>query len=235
MNWYEEKLRSTMYIGEKLIWGLKTKMVTPDLEKLNMGWFDKEIFFTNQRILWDLNERIPSQIPYNTISRLGVEGPGSGGIAGVRCMANKGGVVNANSTYGSISIQFPDAESLRYGSWLLNEAPHSVALTPAVGTPSIEGKLDPSLPPPAPSPKSSGCFIATATFGSELAPEVVFLRRFRDEVLLQSVSGRIFIQAYERLSPPLAGLIARSDILRFTALRLMVKPIISMIRWFRWS
>jgi len=48
------------------------------------------------------------------------------------------------------------------------------------------------------------CFIATAVYGSYDAPQVVSLRRFRDEKLMSYSIGRLFIAAYYQLSPPLA-------------------------------
>ncbi|MEG4488072.1 CFI-box-CTERM domain-containing protein [Microcoleus sp. D2_18a_B4] len=51
---------------------------------------------------------------------------------------------------------------------------------------------------------SCGCFIATAVYGSYDAPQVVSLRRFRDEKLMSYSIGRLFIAAYYQLSPPLA-------------------------------
>ena len=48
--------------------------------------------------------------------------------------------------------------------------------------------------------KKEGCYIATAVYGSYDAPEVMTLRRFRDESFL----GRMFIQIYYTLSPPIA-------------------------------
>mgnify|MGYP004640606777 FL=1 len=59
----------------------------------------------------------------------------------------------------------------------------------------------------APAPQAqqkSGCYIATAVYGSYDAPEVMTLRRFRDEVLAQSFFGRLFIKIYYALSPPVA-------------------------------
>ncbi len=61
---------------------------------------------------------------------------------------------------------------------------------------------------------SATCFIATAAFGSELHPEVERLRRYRDSVLMTSVSGRLFVWAYYRCSPPVAALVRRSAALR---------------------
>ena len=52
--------------------------------------------------------------------------------------------------------------------------------------------------------KKSGCYIATAVYGSYDAPEVRVLRRFRDDVLAESIFGRAFIQLYYWLSPPIA-------------------------------
>ena len=55
-----------------------------------------------------------------------------------------------------------------------------------------------------------GCFIATAVYGDSEAPEVLVLRRFRDEVLMKFLLGRGFIAAYYRLSPPIAGALRSS-------------------------
>ncbi len=41
-----------------------------------------------------------------------------------------------------------------------------------------------------------GCLIATATFGSELAPQVQMLREIRDNSLLQTQSGRSFMESF---------------------------------------
>ncbi|MEG4120767.1 hypothetical protein QUA43_25275 [Microcoleus sp. N9_B4] len=51
---------------------------------------------------------------------------------------------------------------------------------------------------------SCDCFIATAVYGSYDAPQVVSLRRFRDEKLMSYSIGRLFIAAYYQISPPLA-------------------------------
>jgi hypothetical protein len=55
----------------------------------------------------------------------------------------------------------------------------------------------------------SPCIIATATFGSELAPEVQFLRNFRDQQMMQTFAGSSFMQVfnawYYSFSPAVAG------------------------------
>ena len=54
-----------------------------------------------------------------------------------------------------------------------------------------------------PTPKTSGCYIATAVYGSYNCPEVWTLRRFRDSSLARSWYGRAFIKVYYAVSPTL--------------------------------
>lgn len=59
-----------------------------------------------------------------------------------------------------------------------------------------------------PKPKSGGCLIATAAYGSELAPQVQFLREIRDNTVLSTSSGSSFMAAfndfYYSFSPTIA-------------------------------
>lgn len=56
--------------------------------------------------------------------------------------------------------------------------------------------------------KGGGCLIATAAFGSEMAPQVQFLREIRDGTVLQTESGSTFMtgfnQLYYSFSPTIA-------------------------------
>jgi peptidyl-prolyl cis-trans isomerase B (cyclophilin B) len=66
-------------------------------------------------------------------------------------------------------------------------------------------KPEPESLPPA---RIGGCLIATATFGSEMAPQVQFLREIRDNTVLQTESGTSFMtgfnQFYYSFSPAIA-------------------------------
>jgi M6 family metalloprotease-like protein len=62
-----------------------------------------------------------------------------------------------------------------------------------------------------------GCFIATAAYGSDMAPEVDTLRRFRDGVLLTNPVGRALVAFYYKASPPVADFIAPRPLLRAAA------------------
>jgi len=57
----------------------------------------------------------------------------------------------------------------------------------------------------------SGCFIATAVYGSPYAPEVMVLRHFRDNVLCKFSAGRILISFYYIISPGIASFIASHE------------------------
>ena len=62
--------------------------------------------------------------------------------------------------------------------------------------------------------EKSGCFIATAAYGSQMEPQVQLLREFRDRVLAGTRLGQAFISLYYEKSPPLARYIAEHDHLR---------------------
>jgi hypothetical protein len=72
------------------------------------------------------------------------------------------------------------------------------------------------------------CFIATAAFESRLAPEVLFLCQFRDQVLSKSWQGRLFTAAYYRFSPPFAWILDRCSPLK-PAVRALLRGIISFL------
>ena len=65
----------------------------------------------------------------------------------------------------------------------------------------------------------SGCFIATAAYGSLMEPHVRILRDFRDRFLTTSAIGKEFLNLYYRYSPPIAHFIKQHDTIRF------------MVRW----
>ena len=77
-----------------------------------------------------------------------------------------------------------------------------------------------------------GCLIATATYGSELAPQVQQLREFRDNTLLKTESGSIFMsgfnQFYYSFSPTIADWERENPAFKETV-KLVITPLVSSL------
>lgn len=71
----------------------------------------------------------------------------------------------------------------------------------------------------------SGCFIATAAYGSYLHPKVAELRHFRDRYLLTNIPGRLFVSFYYSVSPPIARVIAEHEWMR-AVVRVLLSPVV---------
>jgi len=82
------------------------------------------------------------------------------------------------------------------------------------------------------SSKGGGCLIATATYGSELAPQVQQLRELRDNHLLQTESGTSFMNSfndfYYSFSPHIADYERENPIFR-EAVKIAITPMISSL------
>lgn len=85
---------------------------------------------------------------------------------------------------------------------------------------------------PVPIPDGGGCLIATATYGSELAPQVQQLRELRDNQLLQTEFGSAFMgmfnDVYYSFSPMIADY-ERENPLFKEAVKLAITPMISTL------
>lgn len=75
----------------------------------------------------------------------------------------------------------------------------------------------------------TGCFIATAAFGSEMDPHVWKLRVFRDQYLHGHAIGEKFVEFYYHYSPSVANWIASHEWAR-TLTRLALWPIVSLVQ-----
>jgi hypothetical protein len=74
---------------------------------------------------------------------------------------------------------------------------------------------------------SASCFIATAAYGSSMAPHVKVLREFRDRFLLANRVGKSLVDFYYKTSPPLADFIKKHAHLR-TIIRLGLLPVVGV-------
>ncbi|RIV27050.1 hypothetical protein DYU11_01660 [Fibrisoma montanum] len=75
------------------------------------------------------------------------------------------------------------------------------------------------------------CFVATATYGDASHPDVVFLRYFRDKVLVNSWGGRQFIFFYWHIGPALAKVVMAIRPLKKIA-RLFLESVVYFVKKF---
>jgi len=77
-----------------------------------------------------------------------------------------------------------------------------------------------------------GCLIATATFGSEMAPQVQFLRELRDNTVLQTESGTSFMagfnQFYYSFSPAVADYERENPVFK-EAVKITLTPLLTSL------
>ena len=82
--------------------------------------------------------------------------------------------------------------------------------------------------------KASDCFIATAAYGSPYAPEVQFLRNFRDNKLKSTSGGKAFVNFYEKIyymfSPQIAKKMNQNTSIKNIFRWVVVAPIVSFLR-----
>jgi hypothetical protein len=83
-----------------------------------------------------------------------------------------------------------------------------------------------------PTKKGGGCLIATAAFGTELAPQVQFLREIRDNTVMSTASGASFMtgfnQLYYSFSPTIADM-ERANPMFQEVVRAFITPMISSL------
>ena len=91
---------------------------------------------------------------------------------------------------------------------------------------------EPTQPDDTTIDEGGGCLIATATFGSELAPQVQQLRELRDNTILSTKSGVAFMtgfnQFYYAFSPTIADFERENPIFKETV-KLAITPMLSSL------
>jgi peptide/nickel transport system substrate-binding protein len=79
---------------------------------------------------------------------------------------------------------------------------------------------------------SPQCVIATATYGSEISPEVQFLREFRDQDIMNTMAGREFMTVfhvwYYSFSPNIASVIANNPMMQ-SIFKVLLYPLIGIL------
>jgi hypothetical protein len=87
--------------------------------------------------------------------------------------------------------------------------------------------------PPKSVSSHHGCFVATAAYGSELAEPVQFLRELRDNILLQTPSGRAFFEEfyshYNTFSPAIADAMRADESMNDAVRVALAEPIVRFL------
>jgi hypothetical protein len=73
----------------------------------------------------------------------------------------------------------------------------------------------------------SGCCVATVAYDTPMAKEIRILREFRDECLLTNTVGRVLVDVYYKLSPPIAEFITEYPNLK-PIVRTVLVPAVTM-------
>ncbi len=110
----------------------------------------------------------------------------------------------------------------------IDNEPYEQTIVCGPGSTLVDGKCvvirDPN--------ESGGCLIATASFGSELAPQVQMLREIRDNVVLTTYSGTLFMNGFNAIyysfSPAIADLERQNPIFK-EAVKAFITPMISTL------
>jgi len=95
----------------------------------------------------------------------------------------------------------------------------------------VEEKSETTVIDESPS-KGGGCLIATATYGTELAPQVQQLREIRDQKLMKTESGQTFLnffnEFYYSFSPVVSDYERENPVFK-EAVKLVITPMLSSL------
>ncbi|MFZ2145969.1 MAG: CFI-box-CTERM domain-containing protein [Sedimentisphaerales bacterium] len=105
----------------------------------------------------------------------------------------------------------------------------NVATTTITVTPDRDYEIIANFQLKSVTPPSTGCFIATAAYGTSTAEQLDVLREFRDSVLLESTVGSRLVDLYYQTSPPIADFISENSFVRTLVRELVVDPIVWLV------
>jgi hypothetical protein len=115
--------------------------------------------------------------------------------------------------------------------------PETAVFSITVGGSQSPQQVQSNKTTPLEKPKS-GCLIATAAFGSELAPQVQFLREYRDNTIMATVAGASFLNVfntvYYSFSPTVADAERTHPLLQETV-RVGIVPLLGILQIAKFS
>lgn len=154
------------------------------------------------------------------------------------------GVLRFTSTSPTVNVDLPDGRrienfvtsgavmvlGLNLTAFQLMHDTDQIRPTTAVQSTSAQPGQTATPPPPPATPR---CIIATAAYGSEMAPEVVYMRYVRDRVVGSTPVGKVLRDGfniwYYSWSPPIAVFISDKPWLR-AIFRILLVPVSASVR-----
>ena len=128
--------------------------------------------------------------------------------------------INSNESISFVTLEFSNVG--KHTLEIMDVPP--LDTLPVTGIPQSEDSV--------PSSTGGGCLIATATYGSELAPQVQQLRELRNNSFLQTNAGMVFLDSFNTLyysfSPAVADLERQNPIFK-ESIKLLITPMISTL------
>ncbi|MBA4719226.1 MAG: copper-binding protein [Nitrosopumilus sp.] len=139
--------------------------------------------------------------------------------------------VHTSEGFGNIPIELPDE-----GVYSMDVKVEGILFTPIPPeTVSFVITVGEAHAQPIETPdngENAGCLIATATFGSEMAPQVQQLRELRDNTILSTESGTAFMagfnQFYYSFSPMIADLERENPVFK-EVVKITLTPMLSSL------
>jgi len=108
----------------------------------------------------------------------------------------------------------------------------TVSFDIVVGEANAQPDTTPTETPSTSNDEGGGCLIATATYGSELSPQVQQLRELRDKTLLKTESGKAFMTSfnefYYSFSPGIADF-ERENLIFKESMKVALTPMITSL------
>ena len=132
---------------------------------------------------------------------------------------------------GNFELKFKIPPAAGFGDWKVI-ATTVVDGIPMIATATFEVVGEGDKITQTEQPKGGGCLIATAAFGSEMAPQVQFLRELRDNTVLQTESGSAFMtgfnQFYYSFSPAIADYERENPVFK-EAVKITLTPLLTSL------